>query len=209
MKFFMFFALVLGMSASAFADEKLDEIKKKAENEAMEFKTKLMGNKSWSKSIIDALKAQNKTYSAGAERKDKVPVEGIDKLDKEWTEWFKAWKLAKSYQQKLPAQTGIVKKVMESSCSKALQAAKKNDNSVSEVFIFDKLGANVCAAEATSDYDQGDEDKFLEPFNKGVNPHISNPTRDASADTFQTQVSYVIEDGKDKIGVITIGTTVK
>jgi hypothetical protein len=202
------FVFLLGISTGASADEKLEGIKQKSQKEAAEFMKSVLGNKAWNKAVMDALKAANAKYSAGANRTDKTPVEGIDGKDKIWTEWFKAHKLAKSKNEKAPDMPPLVSEVMKNACSDALRAAKAKDKAVSEVFIMDRLGASVCAADPTSDYDQGDEDKWLDPWVNGVNPQIGSPTRDASADNFQTQVSFVIEDGGKKVGVITIGTLV-
>jgi hypothetical protein len=198
----MFIVLLAG--GFAFADEKLDAIKAKATTEATEFSKAVLGNKS----VIDAILASNKKYPGSAQRTGKAPVEGIDAKDKIWTDWFKADKLAKSKNAKAPAMPALVSGVVKSPCSEALRAAKAKDKAISEVFIMDRLGATVCAAEATSDFDQGDEDKWLEPFVNGVNPHVGSPSRDASSDTFQTQVSMVIENGGQKIGVMTVGTLV-
>ena len=206
---FVFAICSYTMIQSACADEKLDAIKAKAQKEAGEFKAALMGNGGWKNAIMSALNDANKKYPASAQRTGKAPVEGIDAKDKTWTDWFKADKSAKAGGGKAPAKPALVNSVMNNPCSDALRAAKAKDSTVSEVFVMDRLGGTVCAADPTSDYDQGDEDKWLEPFVNGVNPHVSNPTKDASSDKFQTQVSYVIEVGGKKIGVITIGNQVK
>jgi hypothetical protein len=201
--------LVGGMFGSAMADDKLDAVKAKATKEANEFNKALMGNGGWKKSVVGAISASNAKYSASAQRKDKAPVEGIDGKDTTWTEWFKADKSAKAKKAKAPAMPALVSGVMNNPCSDALRAAKAKDKSVSEVFVMDRLGATVCAADPTSDYDQGDEDKWLEPFVNGTDPHVGDPKRDESSGNFQTQISISIQDGGQKIGVMTIGTSVK
>lgn len=80
-----------------------------------------------------------------------------------------------------------------------------------EIFAMDAKGLNVGQSTLTSDYWQGDEDKFNLSF--GVGPdavHISEIEQDESTQIFQSQVSVPITDPATGalIGAITVGVDV-
>lgn len=79
---------------------------------------------------------------------------------------------------------------------------------MTEVFIMDALGLNVAASGATSDYWQGDEDKFSKTY--GVGPsavHFSDIEFDESSQTYQAQISLTLVDPATgaPIGAMTVG----
>lgn len=77
-----------------------------------------------------------------------------------------------------------------------------------EAFVTDNQGANVAAYPATSDYWQGDEEKWTESFNGGEGRIFLGPLeRDASTDTYAVQISAPLLDGQETIGVLVVGVT--
>ena len=78
----------------------------------------------------------------------------------------------------------------------------------SEIFVMDHQGLIVAETDRTSDYWQGDEDKFIKSFNRGQGAiFIDESTYDESTHTYSTQVSVPIVDpdtGK-AIGAMTVG----
>ena len=73
---------------------------------------------------------------------------------------------------------------------------------------MDARGLNVAASAATSDYWQGDEDKFQQTYEIGADSvHFSDIEFDESSQTYQGQISVVIVDPSTNtpIGAITIG----
>lgn len=194
---FLFSNAIMAKMDSASAQKESD----KAFSSIMgEYKSKVFGE-------IEKSNSQYPTLKRSGPTGPKV-VQDKENEWKAWNQKFKTWK--KSGEKRgLPAPefTGVVKSVMENPCSDALRDIVKSNSKISEVFITDHVGANVCAAEPTSDFDQGDEDKWEKPFNGSDNPHVGNAKRDKSSKKMQMQISYpILKDGK-KIGVATIGVS--
>ncbi len=75
-----------------------------------------------------------------------------------------------------------------------------------EVFITDNQGALVCSNAITSDYWQGDEDKWTRAFASGKGAvFIDRPRFDESAKANLGGISLPIMDGPAAIGVLTVG----
>jgi hypothetical protein len=77
-----------------------------------------------------------------------------------------------------------------------------------EIFITDARGLNVGQSGLTSDYWQGDEDKWKVPHATSE-VHISGIEFDESSQTYQSQVSLPIMDDGTFVGVITVGVDVE
>lgn len=77
----------------------------------------------------------------------------------------------------------------------------------SEIFVMDAKGLNVAQSTITSDYWQGDEDKFAKSFGAGATAiHLGEIEQDESTQAFQSQVSITITDASGTpIGAITAG----
>ena len=69
---------------------------------------------------------------------------------------------------------------------------------------MDNQGALVAATDKTSDYWQGDEDKFSHPFTTG-SMLVSEVEFDTSAQAYLVQISVPVKDGDKVIGAITFG----
>lgn len=79
---------------------------------------------------------------------------------------------------------------------------------ITEVFIMDARGLNVAASDVTSDYWQGDEDKFTETHGLGAGAlHFSEVELDESTQRYQGQISLTISDPAtgQPIGAMTVG----
>jgi hypothetical protein len=91
-----------------------------------------------------------------------------------------------------------------------LKAQVERSTSFNEAFLTDNQGANVAAFPATSDYMQGDEDKWIDSFNGGDGRVVRGPLeRDESTNTDATQISAPVLDRGKTIGVLVVGVTVK
>ena len=78
-----------------------------------------------------------------------------------------------------------------------------------EIFVMDNQGANVAMVSKTSDYWQGDENKFKKAFNDGKGGiFVDEVEFDLSAQAFLVQVSVPVVDGDKVIGAITFGIDV-
>jgi hypothetical protein len=80
-----------------------------------------------------------------------------------------------------------------------------------EIFAMDVKGLNVGQSTLTSDYWQGDEDKFTASFGAGAGAvHVGEVEQDESTQIFQSQVSVPVTDPATGavIGAITVGVDV-
>jgi hypothetical protein len=74
---------------------------------------------------------------------------------------------------------------------------------------MDNQGANVAMSDKTSDYWQGDEDKFIKSYNAGKGGvHISEIKWDESSQANIVQVSVAVKENDKVIGALTIGLDV-
>lgn len=92
--------------------------------------------------------------------------------------------------------------------SKAALALKefqeKSGGAVVEIFACDAKGANVAQSTLTSDWFQGDEEKFT-AVNGKKDLFFAAPKRDESAGTTTVQVSVPLWDGETFIGFVCVG----
>lgn len=115
----------------------------------------------------------------------------IDKLDNAWkTE-------AKSDDEPLIAE------ILSSPLSSyLLYTQAKSAGLFTEIFITDKFGLNVGQSSVTSDYWQGDEDKFLKTFAIGPDAvFIDKPEYDEDTKTWRAQVNLTIVDPATKTAI--------
>ena len=114
----------------------------------------------------------------------------------------KAWRATKELTPfKLSLQT--------SPAGRFLKSQVERSTSFNEAFLTDNQGANVAAYPATSDYWQGDEEKWSESFNNGNGRiHIGSLELDESTNTVAAQVSAPVLDRGRSIGVLVVGVTI-
>jgi len=80
---------------------------------------------------------------------------------------------------------------------------------LNEAFLTDNQGANVAAFPATSDYWQGDEEKWSASFNGGDGKVFIGPLElDESTQTYAVQISAPVLDRGRTIGVLVVGVTI-
>ncbi len=91
-----------------------------------------------------------------------------------------------------------------------MQLRASSNDLLSEIIVMDERGYNLAVAEMTSDYWQGDEDKYLQVYNKEpATIYFEQIKYDASSRRFQVQVSTQILDKNQKpLGVVTLGIDV-
>jgi hypothetical protein len=99
--------------------------------------------------------------------------------------------------------------MMDNNCSTHLRQLQDSNPYFAEIFVMDNQGANVCMTDKTSDYWQGDEDKFIESYKNGKGAvHIGSVKFDDSTQTYLVQVSVPVRDGDAVIGAVTLGIDV-
>ncbi len=140
------------------------------------------------------LRAQN-------EKSRRVSQQEIAKRDKQWVQAFLQGDFAypiKLVDQELSAQLREVK--------------KQSQDMITEIIITDAYGLNVAVSDMTSDYWQGDEEKFTEVFGKPANSlHFSDINYDESTKRFQLHLSVPLfsEEKFEPLGVLVFGIDVE
>lgn len=140
--------------------------------------------------LVAAIKAQNQTSSGYDQVK-------IDELDSQWRAEVGG------------ADKPLIDAILSTAASKWLAAAQEESAGIfTEIFVMDARGLNVAQSSVTSDYWQGDEDKFSMSFGAGPDAvHLGEIEHDESTQIFQSQVSIAIVDPATgaPIGAITAG----
>lgn len=139
--------------------------------------------------LVAAIEAQNAMTSAYDQAK-------IDELDLQWRAEVSG------------AAKPLIDATLGTEASKYLATVQADSAGVfTEIFAMDAKGLNVAQSTVTSDYWQGDEDKFSMSFGAGAAAvHLGEVEQDESTQTFQSQVSITIVDAAgNPIGAITAG----
>ena len=140
--------------------------------------------------LIDAINAQNSQTAAYDQAR-------IDELDQAWRAEVGS------------ASSPTIDPVLTNAASDYLRSqVAAFGGRVTEIFVMDAQGLNVAASDITSDYWQGDEEKYSETYPKGPNAmHLSDVELDDSTQRYQGQISVTITDPStgEPIGAMTIG----
>lgn len=131
-----------------------------------------------------------------AQNAKKVSLADIQAQDKAWT----------AAEAELPIQ----KERLGNPCADAIRGIAKGLAPLREIFAMDDQGANVGQNNLTSDYWQGDEDKWAKSFAGGKGGvDVGKPKFDKSANTTQQQVSLPLIDADGSVvGAITFGVAI-
>lgn len=143
------------------------------------------------------------------ERNKRLSKQGILERDKKWTRAF------------LQGDFAYPLDLVDQELSAQLREIKKQaQNVITEIIVTDARGVNVAVSDMTSDYWQGDEEKFTEVFGKPANTlHFGGINYDESTKRFQLHLSVPLfsdADGKiseveslDPLGVMVFGVDVE
>ena len=102
--------------------------------------------------------------------------------------------------------TPFMEALMTNEAARELKTLEGTQPYFVESFLMDHQGANVAMTNKTSDYWQGDEDKFTASYLDGQGAvHIGPVKFDSSAQTYLVQVSVPVLDAGRAIGALTIG----
>lgn len=101
----------------------------------------------------------------------------------------------------------MVRRLLNKPVSRYLKT-KQDDSqgAIIEFFVADRHGLNVGQGTMTTDYWQGDEDKFLKTFARNSDDiFIDRAERDEQTQLLETQASFVIKDENETpIGIATV-----
>ncbi|MBB4286007.1 cache domain-containing protein [Roseospira goensis] len=144
--------------------------------------------------VVAAVKAQNTEHAD-------LDAAAIESLDQQW---------------RREAEAGggpLIERVMATPLSAYLGEKKAAmEGLVSEMFVMDNRGLNVGQSDVTSDYWQGDEDKWQKTFQAGPDALFVDAVEfDDSSEAFLSQVSRTLVDPEtgEPIGAITVGVNVE
>lgn len=140
--------------------------------------------------VIDGIKLQNTRHTT-------LTQDDIQRLDQQWRT------------ERQSKEQPLINGVLANSTSSFLKEIKeKNAGLFSEIFVMDNKGLNVGQSDVTSDYWQGDEDKWQQTYLEGPGTlFIGKREFDESSGKFliQISVSVVDPDTQETIGAATIG----
>jgi len=122
-----------------------------------------------------------------------ITLKSIIEVDKQWS----------SYDDSHPQK----KKMYQSIIGLYLKNLVEFEKSIySEIFLTDNQGANITAWPITSDYWQGDENKWSRAFNSGTGSiYIGQLEYDESSNANAVQISIPVMDDGKAIGVLIAG----
>ena len=153
-------------------------------HEIIDSKLYLVQKLARSQVVIDAVLAQNAK---------KTSLDQIKKLDQEWIN------SKPDAPFKIELQNTPVGELIK------LHVQTKPDI-FNEIFLTDNQGANVTAYPATTDYWQGDEEKFTKSYNAGNGVvFVAQPTFDKSTSTHAIQISVPVIHEAKTIGILIAG----
>ena len=183
----MVLSAILAVSAAdiAFGDTYMDAMRRLADSQL----------RTWAShpTVVSAVRAQNQQNA-------RLTYDEIVALDRKWR-----------------AETASVSKpmiqaLMANALSSFLTLKKQSGGGLyTEIIVMDNKGLNVGQSDVTSDYWQGDEDKWRKTFLVGPKSmHIDDIGRDESTHRLQSQISLPVVDPvtKKPIGAITVGIDV-
>lgn len=144
--------------------------------------------------IVAAVAGQNARH-AGLTQAD------IDAMDKAW----RAEVGASAAPTIDPVRTAAVSALLR-------EMAQTSEGLFTEIFLMDNRGLNVAMSDTTSDYWQGDEEKWSLTYAAGADAiHVGEVELDESTQTYQSQISVAVVDPATgaPIGAATFGVNVE
>ena len=178
-------AIALGLGASPPATQAQDPIPENELRELLSVKIRTVQHLALNPVVVRATRRQNE---------ERMSLTDIQTRDE-------AWRQSESEDPfKVALQT--------SRAGRLLRRFVERSGSFNEAFLTDNQGANVAAFPATSDYWQGDEEKWTESFRAGQGRvFIGELELDESTQTYAVQVSAPVLDRERTIGVLVVGVT--
>jgi hypothetical protein len=170
------------LSATAFAEETPSQ-----EELEILLKTKIRSvqHMALNPTVIRAARGQNS---------EQLSLEEIKARDEEW--------------KGTESLTHFKRALQENSAGRFLKRMVGLNKSFNEAFLTDNQGANIAAYPATSDYWQGDEEKWSGSFNGGNGRIFLGPLEyDESTRNYAVQISAPLHDRGETIGVLVVGVT--
>ncbi|MGH9323523.1 MAG: PDC sensor domain-containing protein [Vicinamibacteria bacterium] len=116
-------------------------------------------------------------------------MDEIEEIDRDW--------------QAATGVTDFMRTLINHPASERLRELRSSDPALQEIFATDQLGALVAATNKTSDFYQGDEEKFHEAFAEGKGGiHIGKLALDESIQSYSIPIGVPVLDQGKAIGVL-------
>lgn len=142
--------------------------------------------------------SHNNIFASAIETQNekKLSLAEIQKMDQEWV----------AAEEPTPLQN----RMMNNNVAKEIKRIIAKNSAIVEAFVMDDQGANVGQNNLTSDYWQGDEDKWKKSYNDGKGGiNVGTIKFDKSANAQIQIVSIPVMDGQNKvIGAVAFGLNV-
>lgn len=184
MRLFTFLIALAMFPATLFAQEQ-DAPSQEALKELLKTKIRSVQHMALNPTVIRATRRQNS---------EQLSLDLIKQRDDDW--------------KSTKALTHFKRSLQENEAGRFLKRVVGLNKSFNEAFLTDNQGANVAAFPATSDYWQGDEEKWTASFNRGTGQVFLGPLEyDESTKTYAVQISAPLYDRGATIGVLVVGVT--
>ena len=184
MKMKNLFLALLCMPALALAEGGLDQ---EQIEDLLGIKIRFATHMAFNPSIIRAVELQNQAA---------LTLETIKQRDEIW----------KNAGDK---PNSLIREITQNDVARYFQRRVENNAAIDEVFLTDNQGANVAAFPPTSDYWQGDEEKWAASYNYGNGKVFIGPLEyDDSTRKTQVQISAPVISNDNTIGVLVLGVSV-
>lgn len=176
-------AVCLAVTSDVAAEKKFDQ---ERIQDLLRVKARTVQHMALNPVLVRAVRSQNQSS---------LTLDRIQSLDASWRE-------SKSLTPfKLSLQTNQAGSFLKSTVERL--------QTLNEAFVTDNQGANVAAFPATSDYWQGDEEKWSASFNGGSGRIFMGELElDESTQTYAVQISAPVLDRGETIGVLVVGVTI-
>jgi len=138
---------------------------------------------------------------------DKTIVKAVYKQDKEKMTLKQIKDKDYIWRSVLSGTIDIMNEMMNNDCAKAAKALMASHPYVTEIFVYDNQGANVCMTSKTGDYWQGDEGKFWNSYNGGIGSVFVDAVEEDGGKMI-SQVSVPVMKKYRAIGAMTVGVDV-
>jgi hypothetical protein len=174
---------ILALSLAALAGSKLDPALQ-AQVEA-----RLPIARAWASDpvVVEAVKEANRSART---------LNEIERIDIEW--------------QGATGVSPFMRTLIDHPAAVRLRELRAEHRELQEAFVTDRLGANVAMTNKTSDFYQGDEEKFREAFAEGKGgTHIGKLALDESIQSYSIPVAVPVMDHGSAIGVLVVTVNVE
>ncbi len=137
---------------------------------------------------------RNKVLASNLAHSQKLEESQVARMEKKWDI------------EKNSHEGDLVSSVVQSEVADILRdIMKSTEGNILEIIVMNKHGVNIASTGITSDYYQGDEEKYRKTYLKNSSAiHLSDVRFDGSSNNFGAQVSFTLSNNGVSIGAVTL-----